>query len=104
MEKVIIDVSKLISDGWYLTRQVTNNRGLAAIETKPLTAIKQEELPVAEAQEQKGVPEFDWPTAVREQDEDGKWFCRNCHKKITGKPNFCPNCGHKFVDEGAQNG
>lgn len=99
-EKKLINIVPLEKEGWYLTRQIHNNKGLAAIETKPLTAIKQEELPVPEAQERKGVPEFDWPTAVRAQDKDGKWFCRYCHKKITGKPSFCPNCGHKFVDEG----
>lgn len=90
-EKKLINIAPLEAEGWYLTRQIHNGKGLAAIETKPLSAVKLEEEPKREeAPKQISV--------ARVQDEDGKYICSNCGKKLgNNKPNYCPECGGRFV-------
>ena len=87
-EKKLINIVPLEKEGWYLTRQTANKRGLASIETKPLSAVSLEtlELPVAET-----------VTVDRVKDDDGKYICSACGKKLGNtKPKYCPNCGGFF--------
>ena len=93
-EKKLINIVPLEKDGWYLTRQIHNNKGLSAIETKPLNAVKVEEEPKPLETEQKPICFH----VTRVQDEDGKYICSSCGKKLgSQKPNYCPECGGKFI-------
>ena len=96
-EKKLINIVPLEKEGWYLTRQIHNSKGLAAIETKPLSAVKAvEEEPKAEANTAEAKPLS--IHVARVQDEDGKWICSKCGKKLGNqKPNYCSDCGGRFV-------
>lgn len=109
-EKKLINIVPLEKEGWFLMRNIHNKHGLAAVETRPLSAIKVEEVTadqiyvndpasadtaVATASETTAF----YPSPVtRVKDEDGKWVCSNCGKKLGNqKPNYCSDCGGLFV-------
>ena len=93
MQKKLIDIVPLEREGWYLTRQIFNKRGLAAIETKPLRNVR------IENEEEVAPKEAEHFVARRELDENGKAHCSHCGKKLgVAKTNYCPNCGSRFVE------
>lgn len=93
MQKKLIDIVPLEREGWYLTRRMYNNRGLSAIESKPLNTV-----PV-EGVEEIQPKEAEHFVARRELDESGKAHCSHCGKKLgVVKTNYCANCGSRFVE------
>lgn len=89
-EKKLVNIVPLEKDGWYLTRQIHNKKGLAAIETRPLSSV---------AIETPGDPICNTVTVDRVKDDDGKYVCSACGKKLGNtKPKYCPNCGGLFGD------
>lgn len=97
-----IDIVPLEKDGWFLSRQTRNPRGLSSIETKPLRCVPDVKLPeklvaqvVAPMDKQ-----FSFPPTFRDKDESGKAVCRRCGKRLgAAKTPFCANCGGQFAEE-----
>ena len=96
MKTRLVNIAPYESQGWFLTQDTTTRFGKRSIVSKPLSALPTETA-VAETAEPKA---FEFMPTFREQDENGKFFCRKCGHKLTAvKSPFCPWCGGKFIEE-----
>lgn len=97
-DKHYIEANALEKAGWYLCRQIRNQKNLPALETKPLRAVPEASLNLETA----GAKVFSFPPTFRDQDANGKPICRRCGKRLgAARTPFCPGCGGQFVEETA---
>ena len=102
MEHRYIDIVPLEKDGWFLTRQTRNPKGLSCMETKPLRCVPDVKLPEKLVAQITAPIEklFTYPPTFRDQDENGKPVCRRCGARLgKAKTAFCSSCGGQFVED-----
>ena len=93
-----IDIVPLEKDGWFLTRQTKNPKGLSCMETKPLRCVP--DVNLTESAHETPDKHFTFPPTFRDQDENGKPVCRRCGKRLgAAKTAFCSSCGGQFVED-----
>lgn len=104
--KRYIEVNALEHDGWFLSRHAKNKNGIACIESKPLRCVPSVDLPEPQLAELSAPVAEISPFADRIKDDEGKWICGHCGKRIqTVKAPFCAWCGAQFdAKEAEENG
>lgn len=102
MDHRYIDIVPLEKDGWFLTRQSKNPKGLSCMETKPLRCVPDVKLPEKLVAQITAPIEkvFTCPPTFRDTDENGKPVCRRCGVRLgKAKTAFCSSCGGQFVED-----
>lgn len=102
MDHRYIDIVPLEKDGWFLTRQTRNPKGLSCMETKPLRCVPDVKLPEKLVAQITAPIEklFTYPPTFRDTDASGKPVCRRCGARLgKAKTAFCFSCGGQFVED-----